>query len=107
MTSRLATANGRRLRARRSVQRAAEEIWQREASEAATIRFGGEIRCLDVALGAVMSEHFKESGVDLHFDEMMAASSLSLHESNGASPYSFYEVKNRTVVPSLPPPQAR
>ncbi|KAG0415980.1 hypothetical protein HPB47_006856 [Ixodes persulcatus] len=53
-----------------------------------------------------MSEHFKESGVDLHFDEMMAASSLSLHESNGASPYSFYEVKNRTVVPSLPPPQA-
>lgn len=54
-----------------------------------------------------MSEHFKESGVDLHFDEMMAASSLSLHESNGASPYSFYEVKNRTVVPSLPPPQAR
>lgn len=49
-----------------------------------------------------MAEYSKESGVDLNFDEIMA-SSLSLQDNN--APYSFYEVKNHTVVPSLPPQQ--
>lgn len=47
-----------------------------------------------------MSQLSKESGVDLNFDEIMA-SSLSLEDPT--TPYSFYEVKDRTVVPSLPP----
>lgn len=46
-----------------------------------------------------MSQLSKESGVDLNFDEIMA-SSLTLQDN---PPYSFYEVKDRTVVPSLPP----
>ncbi|XP_037579168.1 transcription factor E3 [Dermacentor silvarum] len=46
-----------------------------------------------------MSQLSKESGVDLNFDEIMA-SSLTLQDT---TPYSFYEVKDRTVVPSLPP----
>ncbi|XP_075550910.1 transcription factor Mitf isoform X3 [Dermacentor variabilis] len=49
-----------------------------------------------------MSQLSKESGVDLNFDEIMA-SSLTLQDT---TPYSFYEVKDRTVVPSLPPPCA-